>query len=67
MAEPLLPGAVVKVVLPPEIEGGAPRLSAPTTIAKIMYLTEEGEVSETPTARFQYLMDGDEPFADTAF
>lgn len=60
----LQPGATVRV-LPPFSGSDLP--SEPTTVAAVQWVTPDGLISDEPQADFQYLLDGDEPFADTAF
>ena len=66
-SQPLQIGARVVVLLAPAQDRESYQVSEPTTIAGIQWLNPEGELSEVPTDRFQYLLDGEEPFADTAF
>lgn len=65
MGAPLSPGTAVRVLAP--WSGSETEPSAVTTIARVQFINDVGEIVDEPRADFQYLLDGDEPFADTAF
>jgi hypothetical protein len=66
MAEPLAIGTSVVVITAPALDGDRPRRSEPTTITAIQWITEDGEITDEPQAQWQYLLDQEEPFPDTA-
>lgn len=65
MPGPLPLGTRVRVLAP--WSGYESDPSEATTIAAVQYVTAEGEVVDEPQPDWQYVLDGDEPFADTAF
>lgn len=65
MPAPLAPGTLVRVLAP--WSGHETDPSEPTTIAAVQYVTPDGEITDEVQAEWQYLLDGDEPFADMAF
>lgn len=65
MAAPFAIGTPVRVLAP--WSGDEENPSEVTTIAAVQYVTPGGEIVDEPQPEWQYLLDGDEPFADTAF
>lgn len=65
MAGPLAIGARVRVL--PPWSGDEDASSEPTTIAEVQFVTLDGEITAEVQADWQYLLDGDEPFANMAF
>lgn len=61
---PLEIGSRVRV-LPPW--SGEDEASAETTIEAVQYIAPSGEIVDEPQERWQYLLDGEEPFASMAF
>jgi hypothetical protein len=65
MSAPLQVGTPVRVLAP--WSGSETEPSEPTTIAAVQFIDADGEIVDGPTADWQYVLDGDEPFADCAF
>lgn len=66
MAEPLAVGTRVVVINAPAIDGDAPQRSEPTVITAIQWITDDGEITDEPQDRWQYLLDAEDPYPDTA-